>query len=112
MKLPISSGTDLHEYMFEEWHYFSFKMFDTENIIIKEVLKDIESFNDKEQEIIYALCHGFISDKDILNHFDKFNIARTAREVNYTIGTLHSKFETNNLKFRSFMGTMNFSINQ
>lgn len=98
MQVEINNST-YDQFFIEEW-----RMLQSLSIVNQsphsrtttpQELVNYNSFNPLEQEVIYALLNGYITDKEIDVYLSQFS-KQVKGNIKYTISMLFSRFDTSN----------------
>ena len=86
-----------YQFIFEEWKLTNnLSPHETAPINLNTNLKDINTFSDFEQEIIYSLLNGYTVDKNIEQFLVKIKKQEPQGNIRWTIRSLYSKFDCDN----------------
>ena len=86
-----------YQFVFEEWKLINnVPHYNTAPNILNKNLKDINTFSDFEQEIIYCLLNGYTVDKNIEHFLVKSKKQYPLGSVRWAIKSLYSKFDCDN----------------
>lgn len=97
-KLEVKvKNKSFYQFIFEEWKLIN-DLFpkDISTSSLNTNLKDINTFSDFEQEIIYCLLNGYTVDKNIEQFLAKIKKQEPQGNIRWAISSLYSKFDCDN----------------